>query len=250
MKGLKTAVLDIGITARELQRHLVTVSGFLNLSVLVFMTALIAAAALSPAGVVEVPLSNTAEVAGVIAASIVSLTLFPDLWRAMDISLARHYCRHHFLGTSWRVRRITIAFGAGCILTSPVVLLGAYLLAVLCPLGKVAFNVNALGEALPELLMFAGLGVPAATYACASAIGVQKAGLATFRQLFRHPHSGTIQEWRQAARSLFDEDEWELIVMTRRMNRRLSVFGGDGDERRLGQAATTNIKGIFRKLKS
>ena len=194
----------------------------MNMGVLIFMTALIATAALSPGGAVLVPLGQgAAEVATAVILSVASLALFPDLWRALDVALARHYCRCHFLGRSWRARRATIALGAGCILTSPVIVLGAYLLAALGPSGSAAFNVNAFGEALPELALFTGFGIPAAAYSCANALKAQSGHLAAFRRLYAHPRAGSDREWRLAAKSLFKESEWRLV--TKPLSSRISL---------------------------
>lgn len=194
-------------------RGLVLFGSVCGLGVLIFMTALIAIAALSPGGAIVLPLArNDAETAAAIAMAVLSLVLFPDLWRAIDLALARHYCRCHFLGTSWRARRAAMAFGAGCILTAPVVILGAYLLAALCPSGVAVFNVNAFGEAIPELTMFTGLGLPAAVYSCANAVAVQGSRWALFRRLFDNPRAGTDREWHLAAKSLFKRSEWMRIA--------------------------------------
>ena len=194
---------------------LAVLGSILNMGMLVFMTMLIAKAAFSVGGSVLVPLgSNIVEVIAAIVLSVICLTLFPYLWGAIDLALARHYCRSHFLGTSWLARRAAIAFGTGCIITAPVIVLGAYLLAALSPSGASAFNVNAFGEALPELALFAGLGVPAAAYACANAIKVQSGQLTMFRQLYANPQTGTEREWRLAARSIFNESEWKLVTRT------------------------------------
>ncbi|MEM4201602.1 MAG: hypothetical protein QW786_00115 [Candidatus Hadarchaeum sp.] len=144
--------------------------------------------------------------------SIISLALFPDLWRSVDAALARHYCRCNFLNKSWYTRRIAIAFGTGCIITAPLIIFSVYLLVLLSPSGVVWFNVNAFGEALLELSMFAGFGMPAAAYTCANAVGVQKESLTTFRRLFSHPQSGTRREWYSAAKSLFRDSEWKSIL--------------------------------------
>ena len=191
---------------------MVALGGALNIGVLLFMTLLIAAAALSPNGIVLVPLGHgAAEVAAAVILSVAALALLPALWRAIDMALARHYCRCHFLGTSWHARRAAIAFGVGCMLISPVIVLGAYLLAALGPSGSAAFNVNAFGEALPELALFTGLGVPAAVYSCANALKAQGRRLELFRRLYIHPLAGTDRECRLAAKSLFKESEWRLI---------------------------------------
>ena len=184
-----------------------------GMGVLIFMTVLIAVAALSPGGAVVLPLArNGTETVATIAVTVISLALFPDLWRAIDLALARHYCRCHFLGTSWRARRAIMAFGAGCILTAPAVVFATYLLAVLNPSGLAVFNVNAFGEALLELAMFSGIGLPAAAYASVNAIKVQGDHLVIFRQLFRNPRAGTDREWWLAAKSLFERDEWMRIA--------------------------------------
>jgi len=198
----------------------VAFGGALNMGVLLFMTTLITAAALSPDSIVLVPLRyGAAEVVAAIFLSVAALAFLPELCKALDVALARHYCRCHFLGASWRARRVAVALGMGSILISPVIVLGAYLLAALSPAGLAAFNVNAFGEALLEPGFFVFVGAPAAVYAYANALKTQGGHLAAFRRLYIHSRAGTDRELRLVAKSLFTEEEWKLVKGILRGNR-------------------------------
>ncbi|MEM3421357.1 MAG: hypothetical protein QW315_03750, partial [Candidatus Hadarchaeum sp.] len=82
------------------ERNLVLFGSALSTGILIFLTILIFIA-YDSGGAVRLPLvGGYAEAAVAIVVSVISLALFPDLWRSIDTALARHYCRSSFLGTS------------------------------------------------------------------------------------------------------------------------------------------------------